>query len=108
VIDIRVIAAGRLDGRLLGADGAMATVPHGADAAMDVFLERVVPCTEGAVYCGGTPGIVGEIQSLYRCGGGVPIFYMRCSAGCITEAGQGVCAGGAAASAGPPAISGSP
>ena len=95
VIDIDVIAAGRLRRSVIGVDAASTHVQQGYHEMLRVFLFPVSPCTEGALYCGGTSGVLADITSLYRCIEGVPIFYARCGRGCtsyLTD--QGECVGG--------------
>jgi hypothetical protein len=89
LIHIDLVAAGRLDGRVLAADVASTTVQQGTHAAIDIFLEPIEPCTETALYCGNINGPLGEGQTLYRCTGGIPIFYARCSSGCFPHSGVG-------------------
>jgi hypothetical protein len=95
LIQIELVAAAKLRGALLGAGAASTTVQQGYHGALRIFVEPVDPCTEGAVYCGGTIGILRDGQTLYRCTGGVPIFYARCSSGCSPHfEAQGECFGG--------------
>ena len=83
LIQVDLIAAGKLGGSVLGAAAASTTVQQGHHATGNVFLEPTDPCVEGALYCGGTSsGVDGDLKTLYRCTGGVPIFYAQCSSGC--------------------------
>jgi hypothetical protein len=82
LIQIDILAAGRLDGHLLGADAVSTTVQQGHDESHLVLLTPVSPCTEGALYCGGFAGILAAIRTLYRCTDGLPVFYARCSFAC--------------------------
>jgi hypothetical protein len=95
LIEIHIIAAGKLGGRVVGVDAGSTTVPRGNHEVISLLLVTSFPCTEGALYCGGTTGLQAESESLYRCSGGVPIFYARCSRGCSPYFGEDAhCFGG--------------
>lgn len=96
VIEVDLIAAGKLGGSAIGATADSTTVQQGQHAIGEVFLEPVDSCIEGALYCGGTGvAVVADGRTLYRCTGGVPIFYMQCSSGCFPHfEPNGVCVGG--------------
>jgi hypothetical protein len=94
LITITAIAAGRLNGSVIGLDAATTTVQQGYHASLNLFLSAAHGCTEGRLYCGGTGDAQGDGESLYRCTDQVPIFYMRCSTGCIPRSDDhAVCAG---------------
>lgn len=93
-IEVDIIAAGKLRGALLGAGAASTTVQQGHQGSMLVLLGTATPCIEGALYCGGTETIFAEFGTLYRCTGGIPIFYAKCSFSCSSlGTANGVCAG---------------
>jgi hypothetical protein len=96
LIDVRVIAAGKLGGTVLGLGGESATVQQGTQASALVLMEPFDPCVEGELYCGLNLNVLGaDNEALYRCTGGVPIFSMRCSSGCNSSQGShGQCVGG--------------
>jgi hypothetical protein len=92
LIHLEVVAAGRLGGTVLGGGAASTSVQQGYQAALDIFLFPFDPCTEGELYCGGTFEIEAN-HALYRCTGGVPIFYARCRLTCFDHLhAQGYCA----------------
>lgn len=83
LIQVDLIAAGKLGGSVLGLGASSTTVQQGHQATAGFLLEPAAPCVEGALYCGGTTsGASADVDALYRCTGGVPIFYARCSSGC--------------------------
>jgi hypothetical protein len=84
LIQIDVVAGGKLGGTLLGADAASTTFQQGHRATLGIDLQPVKPCTEGAVYCGGSD-IVGQYSTLYQCTRGFPIFYARCKSSCTSR-----------------------
>ena len=90
-IDVSLIAAGRLGGHVLGADARTIRLQLGDHTSITLLLSHVLPCTEGAVYCGGTGDIQAEIRTLYRCTGGLPVYYAQCTSACsphFTEHGE--------------------
>jgi hypothetical protein len=87
LIDIAIVAAGKLGGQVLGAGAESTTVQQGHHALASIFLEPSLPCTEGGLYCGGSH-VAGDPRSIYRCTGGAPIYYFRCSSGCIAQTGE--------------------
>jgi hypothetical protein len=87
LIDIAIVAAGKLGGNVLGAGAGSTTVQQGHEALASVFLEPSDPCTEGGLYCGASR-VAGDPETIYRCTGGVPIYYFRCSSGCISRSGE--------------------
>ena len=95
-IDVDVIAAGKLNGSVLGTAGRSVTVQQGQQATVGIFLQRADPCVEGELYCGGTDSTAGaDGNTLYRCTGGVPIFYASCSSVCLgLHVPHAVCYGG--------------
>lgn len=102
LISIDVVAAGKLGGLVLGGNAVSTTVQPGHQAEAIIYLLPVTPCIEGALYCGGTSSIFADTRTLYRCTGNVPIFYARCSSGCIDSStsdnaecfGSGLCRDG--------------
>lgn len=94
LIEVDVIVAGRIGGAVLGLDAGSTTVQQGAHGNIILFLSPNSTCDDGGVYCGGVGGVFAESRSLYRCTGGVPIFYARCSTTCYPHSGTGaVCVG---------------
>lgn len=101
LIQVDLIAAGKLGGSVLGLAADSITVQQGHQASARFFLEPD-PCVEGALYCGGTGiGVLADGKTLYRCTGGVPIFYVQCSSGCFPHfepnavcTGDGLCRDG--------------
>jgi len=101
LISISVIAAGRLNGTVLGLDAANTTVQQGHHESLRLLLGAAHGCTEGGLYCGGTDDVLADGRSLYRCTRQVPIFYMRCRGSCYPHyddhalcAADGVCRDG--------------
>src|SRR5690348_3907460 len=94
LIQLRFVAAARLDGTVLGADFGAVTVQSGHRASTSVDLTTFEPCVEGAIYCGGVGSFSADFATLYRCDHGVPLYYARCSSGC-TRNGEpdGLCFG---------------
>jgi len=93
-IPIELVVAGKLGGIVVGADTGSTTVIQGNHAAIAMFLEPVQGCTEGGVYCGGTFDLLRDGETLYRCTGGIPTFYARCSHFCSPHfADDAVCVG---------------
>jgi hypothetical protein len=94
LIDLDVVAAGRLDGAVLGAAAASAMVQQGQRTSITLHLTPFNRCFEGELYCGGVSPILADFLSLYRCTNGVPLHYARCSSGCTPyQRTNGVCAG---------------
>lgn len=85
LIQIDVVAGGKLGGALLGVDAGSTTVQQGHRATLSIDLQPVKPCTEGAVYCGGTGDIAGQYGALYQCTRGFPIFYAQCKSSCTSN-----------------------
>lgn len=96
VIQVDLVAAGKLGGSVLGLDTNSIQVQQGQQTSVRFLLQAVGPCVEGALYCGGTEGASGpDIDALYRCIGGIPTFYAACSSGCTRPfEPNGVCFGG--------------
>jgi len=101
LIDVELIAAGKLGGRVLGADARSIQLQLGDQISATLLLFSIRACTEGAVYCGGTGDIIAESQTLYRCTGGLPVYYARCAEACsphFTDHGEcvglGLCSDG--------------
>jgi hypothetical protein len=88
LLEIGIIAAGKLNGRVVGADARSTRLQQGDHDSLLMLLFAVEPCTETAVYCGGTLGLQADFQTLYRCTGGLPTYYARCSTGCFERTGQ--------------------
>lgn len=86
LINVAIVAAGKLAGNVLGAGADSTTVQQGHSALAVVFLEPSDPCTENGLYCGGSR-VAGDPEAIYRCTGSVPIFYFRCTSGCISHSG---------------------
>ena len=97
LIHVSLIAAGKLGGQVLGAGGDTTVVQQGFDVTTLVVMEPFDPCVEGELYCGLSLGILGQDDAvLYRCTGGVPIFFMQCSGGCdLYQGSHGQCRGAA-------------
>jgi hypothetical protein len=94
LIEVDVIAAGRLGGAVLGLDGGSTSVQNGYHGVIHLLLFAQSPCVEGALYCGGFGTVFAESRSLYRCTRSVPIFYARCDGGCFSHSSPGaVCVG---------------
>jgi hypothetical protein len=89
LIDVDLVLAGKLGGRVIGADAGSTTVQQGYHASVFFLLGPIDPCSEGTLYCGGIPGVFADTRSLYRCTGGVPIFYTECSSGCTDRRDEG-------------------
>ena len=89
LVQIDLVAAGKLAGTVLGTDAASSTVQQGHHATLSVYLNPVSPCTEGALYCGGSGDVSGDFHALYQCTDGLPIFYARCSSGCTSSVDDG-------------------
>lgn len=89
LIQVDLIAAGKLAGTVIGAGTSSTTVQRGYRESDFILLWPTEPCVEGALYCGGTPDILADTMSLYRCTGGVPTFYTRCSSSCSPYHGMG-------------------
>lgn len=95
LIDVHLLAAGKLGGSVLGADARSITIQPGNHASIFLRLMPVDRCTEGAVYCGGIDDVFVDVDSLYRCTGGFIQFYASCMHGCIPQDGRdAVCFGG--------------
>jgi hypothetical protein len=95
LIPIELVAAAKLGGAVIGTGTGSTTVQPSTHALLGVLLEAFHPCTEGALYCGGTFDLLRDLQTLYRCTGGVPLFYARCSVGCTLHFQEnGLCTGG--------------
>jgi hypothetical protein len=82
LIQLDLVAAGKLGGSVLGGDARSITIQPGNHETVDLDLMPVDPCTEGALYCGGIDDILADGESLYRCTGGFVQFYTRCMHGC--------------------------
>jgi hypothetical protein len=94
LIDVDVFVAGRLGGAVLGLDAGSTTVQQGAHGHIRVFLSPSSTCDEGKLYCGGVGGVFAEPRSLYRCTGGVPIFYTQCKTRCTSHSDADAVCGG--------------
>lgn len=71
-----------------------ATVQQGHRTSISLLLWPFERCLEGALYCGGLGLVLADTQSLYRCTGGVPLYYARCSSGCTPfQDANGYCVG---------------
>ncbi len=94
LIQVNLIAAGKLGGSVLGLGAGSTSVQQGFHTSMFILLEPASPCTEGALSCGDTIGILGAGSTLYQCTDGVPIFYAPCSFSCSSISHpQAVCLG---------------
>ncbi|HWM86816.1 MAG TPA: hypothetical protein VNO33_13280 [Kofleriaceae bacterium] len=90
---VGVVAAGKLDGSVLGAGAGSAVVRDGERADLDLELAPLEGCTDGEHYCGGNT-LPGDPDTVYACNaGGVPLARGVCTAGCIVRPdGSDVCA----------------
>jgi hypothetical protein len=94
LIDLELLAAGKLGGSVLGADARSITIQPGNHESTFLELFPVGPCAEGELYCGGVGSIFADGASLYRCTAGFLQFYTRCSHGCVFHDQPGaVCVG---------------
>lgn len=82
LIDLQLLAAGKLGGSVLGASARSLKIQPGNHESTFLELEPVDACTEGAVYCGGIDDVFVDVESLYRCTGGFLQFYARCPHDC--------------------------
>jgi hypothetical protein len=81
-LHVGVVAAGKLDGAVVGTGAATTAVGAGHHTDLVIELAPVEVCVDGARYCGGDK-LVGEPDVLYRCNrGGVPTARGRCTLGC--------------------------
>jgi hypothetical protein len=92
LIDIRFVAAARLNGAVLGADAGRVTVQAGHRSSTSVDLTPVNACVEGEIYCAGVGTFSAEFDTLYQCDHGVPLYYAKCPSLCapLREPG-GIC-----------------
>lgn len=82
-VHVGVVAAGKLDGAVVGTGAATTGVRAGHHSDILIELAPVEVCVDGGRYCGGDQ-LVGEIDVLYRCNrDGVPTARGRCAHGCV-------------------------
>jgi hypothetical protein len=84
-LDLGIVAAGALDGRVLGTGSARLAVTSTMHATARVELVTPAACTDNALYCGGN-SIAGSTDTLYRChAAGVPEARGVCAGGCLVR-----------------------
>lgn len=85
LIELDLIATGKLAGSVLGSDArSRKTIQPGSHEFVYLVLTAMDPCTEGALYCGGIGSLYADSDFLYRCTGGLLQFYARCMNGCLS------------------------
>jgi hypothetical protein len=91
LLRVGVVAAGKLEGIVLGTGAAGVVIGADAKASITIELAPTMPCTPGTLYCGGNT-LAGEPDTLYRCNtDGVPSARGVCTAGCDQRPGDDVC-----------------
>jgi len=93
-LDLGIVAAGELEGSVLGTGYTRLTVADGAHIAAHLELAAPAACTDGALYCGGE-ALAGGSDTLYRCHtDGAPEARGVCAGGCLIRPAKGdTCAG---------------
>jgi len=93
-LDLGIVAAGTLNGDVLGTGSTRLTVHDGQHVAARIELVAPSACTDNALYCGGN-SIAGSTDTLYRCrAAGVPEARGVCAGGCLIRPTKGdTCAG---------------
>jgi hypothetical protein len=86
-IEVSVVAAGKLDGAVLGTGVAWIDLVPGSHGALTLHLAaNTGDCIPGGLYCGGDK-LDGVPDRLYRCNAsGVPTSRGECLAGCVVRA----------------------
>ena len=93
-LDLGIVAAGVLDGSVVGTGFARLRIDNGAHVTAALELLPAASCTEGALSCGGN-AVAGSPDTLYAChAAGAPRARGVCAGGClIRPATQDACAG---------------
>jgi hypothetical protein len=87
--DVSLIAIGKLNGLVVGEDYTSTTVFMGEHTSVFLDLQQILPCTEGALYCGSINGLHVDFKALYRCVGGIPSYYASCPNSCYSPSSTG-------------------
>lgn len=93
-LDLGIVAAGRLDGALVGTGSTRLSVGDGAHVSASLALVAPQACVEDKLYCGGDL-VAGSADTLYQCQGGAPIARGVCAGGCLIRPTLGDTCGGA-------------
>jgi hypothetical protein len=82
-LDLGIVAAGTLNGSVLGTGSARLAVQSGQHITAKLDLVAAEACNDGALYCGGN-SLAGSTDTLYRChDNGVPEARGVCAGGCL-------------------------
>lgn len=83
-----IVAAGMLDGVVLGTGWGKVDVAAGAHASLGIVLVPQVACVVGSRYCGGD-NVAGDPDTVYECvSDGVPSAHGACPGPCVLRTGQ--------------------